>query len=1029
MPAARVQLGDRDVPLPSFANDQAAGQWLVSLGLVTEDSEAEQAAEWVLFRGSAARTGQSVAGQPLLSHRWRVETSNDPRILERIAQLRAAYYETESPVARLPSAHPLVVDNQVLIRTTDGLLGVDFVTGKRIWQSRPNGPDALAAELDNDAPLAADPFGQLSGAGSATSQIEQAVWGDLTRGMLSSDGQTLYVVEDQDFAAQRAAGPRIVLTNGQLARGAAAPNRLQAHALGARQGKLKWQIGDPGERVHPELQDACFLGPPLPLEGLLYTLAEIQGEIRLIVLDAETGRFVWKQQLAVVDNQYLRTTSGRQSQPAAGVTPSFADGVLICPTSEGAVVAVDVANRSLRWGYQYDRSTERSNRAVNVFGGVATGSASRSDAWVDTSATLAEGLALLTPIRSRYLHCLRLMDGQIVWKADREDSLYVACVHKNAVIVVGHDKVRAFRLKPDGTNRAADDTSPQSAWEQPLKLPEGAVPSGRGFQSDARYYLPLSNATIAVIDLNTGAVAQTIESRDGAVPGNLVPYRDSIISQSADFVDCYYQLEPLRRDVDQRLANNPDDAEALTLKSIILQDEGGKNLDTAIDLLRRSLKLQDDPRTRDLLVSALLSAMEKDFAARRDLAPEIQRLIVTDEQRGRYLRVWSAGLVQAGEFLPAFDAYLKLADLRGDSTQLERINARLEVRRDRWVRARLEQLYKQSSPSQQAEMDKRIQRQLEDALAPNGVEALRAFVSHFGHSRSADRAREALVARLEDRGALLASELALERLEQTSPGPQTRASLARLAALLAEANRFPEAADYYRRLQSRFPDQACLDGKTPRELIEALPADSPIRGMLRDREKWWPTGRVTQRTEQRGGNGARNYVIELVGGQDSLGPQSTILWDSGRQQIIGKNQLGEELWRVAVSEGGNRLYFVNASVNRAGPRPFALRFAGIRGAGHRHARRSRRSAGAVAARHHRRDARRAAAAGRHSHPHGASRLGHATLFRHRQSGKRLGRAGTGDRPIHLLPALARYCGGRSLDRRSPLAAVGRSHGQ
>ena len=52
--------------------------------------------------------------------------------------------------------------------------------------------------------------------------------------------------------------------------------------------------------------------------GQLYVLAEINGEIRLVVLDAETGRLQWSQQLAHVDTRDIRNDPGRRS---AGASP------------------------------------------------------------------------------------------------------------------------------------------------------------------------------------------------------------------------------------------------------------------------------------------------------------------------------------------------------------------------------------------------------------------------------------------------------------------------------------------------------------------------------------------------------------------------------------------------------------------------------------------------------------------------------------------------------------------------------------
>jgi hypothetical protein len=53
----------------------------------------------------------------------------------------------------------------------------------------------------------------------------------------------------------------------------------------------------------------------------------------------------------------MQTILNSPQRRLAGATPSFADGVLVCPTSTGVVVAVDLATRALLWGYQYEPQT------------------------------------------------------------------------------------------------------------------------------------------------------------------------------------------------------------------------------------------------------------------------------------------------------------------------------------------------------------------------------------------------------------------------------------------------------------------------------------------------------------------------------------------------------------------------------------------------------------------------------------------------------------------------------------------------
>ena len=138
-------------------------------------------------------------------------------------------------------------------------------------------------------------------------------------------------------------GPR---ANGETP---ASHNQLVALDL-KREGAYRWMVGGETGLDEPKLAGAFFLGVPLPLFGQLYALAEINSEIRLVVLDAQTGRQEWSQQLAHVDAQTILENPQRR---LSGATPSFSDGIVVCPTSAGAVVAVDMATRSLLWGFQY----------------------------------------------------------------------------------------------------------------------------------------------------------------------------------------------------------------------------------------------------------------------------------------------------------------------------------------------------------------------------------------------------------------------------------------------------------------------------------------------------------------------------------------------------------------------------------------------------------------------------------------------------------------------------------------------------
>ena len=105
--------------------------WLTQLIGPMTLASGEEAAEWVIFRGNAARNAESVGGFPLLTARWRVRAANHPGDEEMIRQQWEAY--ENQGVAAIPGLQPLAVANVVLMREPQRLVAVDLETGKRIW--------------------------------------------------------------------------------------------------------------------------------------------------------------------------------------------------------------------------------------------------------------------------------------------------------------------------------------------------------------------------------------------------------------------------------------------------------------------------------------------------------------------------------------------------------------------------------------------------------------------------------------------------------------------------------------------------------------------------------------------------------------------------------------------------------------------------------------------------------------------------------------------------------------------------------
>lgn len=899
LPESVFSVAGRRVPvavLPEANVRDAAAQaiaWLESVAgtpaAVPLDAPRDN---WLLFRGSPTRNAASPGGMPLLNHRWAVPVVNDPFAQEELARL--AQGGADQGAATLPSLQPLAVGGWVLMRSLTGLEAVDFRTGKRVWAGGID--ESVRQLLDN-----ATPSSMWANNPPLSQWLADRVWRDMVFGQMSCDGQNVYCVEDLGVSLLTPKQTSLVLANGRLAAQPTGPkpyNRLAAYEL-ATEGKLKWELGSQPMEGGLPLAGAFFLGPPLPLAGRLYVLAEMKGEIRLVAIDAQTGNIEWTQQLASLNTSILEDPLRRNT----GATPSYADGVLVCPTAVGAVVGVDLTTRSLLWGYQYPQEAHADySRAVALklrASGMLLEDMTANHRWVDSTATLAEGRVLLTPAESNELHCLDLVQGSLIWKRPREDGMYIGCVHEGRVLVVGRTSLRALDL-----------ATGEPVWSpDALPLPSGAMPSGRGFFNGELYFLPLGSGEVAAVRLRDGAIIARARSRTGSIPGNLICYQGAVISQGVGQLECFFQIEDLRRQVAADLAEHPDDPAALARQGELLLDEGQHA--QAIEHLRRSYALRPDLHTRGLLVDALTEGLASDFAQHRGAVAELASLATDPEEQTRYLRVLGLGLQQAREFWPAFETYLKLLEVTAAPSELERMDASLSVRRDRWVQARLAELRLAADEQAQQQIDSAIGARLAAALAATETDALARFVRYFGFHPAADEARVALATRLADAGRLLEAEILLEQVDLATNTPAARAATARLALLLHSTGRVEEAARYYKRLAGPLASLECLPGRTGQEMLDELAPNDRLRAVLAGRDPY-PRGKV-ERQDGPGQQGSAFplFPVEVRGERSSFLAHSTVYLEQNQHVLVARDSQGRERWRLGLRDRSDMIFLGN----------------------------------------------------------------------------------------------------------------------
>ncbi len=891
-PDTQFTIGNQ--PISIFGADENPIEWLRNIASRSGIADTSGFTQWVMFRGTPTRNAASKGGIPLQASRWRIRTAVDSIDEQRIREILSSSREQSNP--ELPSLHPLIVNDIVLTRTPERLIAVNFKTGKRVWEfpwfNTRDEEELLQSQLE-----------VTEGAShQRQNELKQRLWQDNPYGQLASDEKSVYVLWEMGFADFDANNTRrLMMAPGgaqvNIPGGPRSTNYLSGLDLET-EGSLKWIVGGASGEDEPRLAGAFFLGAPLPLFGQLYVLAELNGEIRLCVLDADSGHQVWSQQLAHMDNQRIVFDRLRR---LAGATPSFGDGVLICPTSAGAVVAVDIANRSLLWGFQYNTNRQSKN---NFPFNPNTSSSKPTTRWQDSSVTIADSKVLLTPVEGNDILCLDLVSGKLLWKRKRDTDMYIATAHEKLAVSVATKKVVAYKLA-DG----------EPAWELPLD-DGNEMPSGRGFRTGNSYFLPTTSNRLLEFDVLEGKVLSTTDFEDEL--GNMICYKDQVISQTPLSLNAYYQIEPLRKRVSERLDDNKSDVWALARHSELLLHDG--DYTAALESLRKTHEASPDSASvRRLLAHTMLKLIESDYAGNQGLATEIEPLLDTRVQRQQFLTALAQGLQGTDKHLDAFNAYMELITFVDDQREanssgydeLQRIEPGLRVRYDRWIRNQITALMASANADQLTAIDNRIGQMLNEAVENKEIGSLREFLRYFDAHQSGAQARLELSRLLVSHGdrlnrEFIEAELHLVMLEEHSDDTVAMEALYLQLQLLEKLERFEAASVVIGKLATRFPDTPVVDELTGTQLLQQYQAKAETAAALTTADPW-AGGHVEHEkineTNNRVPSFQRIYAIPVFEQSGPLVPRTLYAHNQSSNSIVVRSPTGKTIQQVSISDG------------------------------------------------------------------------------------------------------------------------------
>jgi len=748
LPAA-VQLGGERLQLGRELDRMLLAKRLTTAVQGAANIPPQDARNWQMDRGSPGRNPVCRCDRPLLVPRYRVPLTLHPEESRLVGIRRQLLRDQGLPI--LPAGGPLAVDGLLLSQSRAGLVAVDFKTGKRVWMQGRLAESALVDTDDRQSP-------------EELPHPLDLLFTDATAATLASDGQRVFAVESPpDLGPSRAARNRLRRLN-RPAPTLSAGNRLVAYDIAS--GEQRWQL--PGEDEE-ETTGRWYLGSPLPIGGELYVLVEARQQIRLDVLAADSGETLWSQPLADVDLDYDIENRGDRRQ--AGLSPAFAGGVLVCPTGAGAVIAVDLAARTLRWAYRFavpkPADVRRLANGIRLrmrvlaggLGGVRIQANADGDQpptrWLDAVPTIAGDRVLLTPLGSEDLHCVDLRTGESLWMRSRNEHLFVAGVTDRNVILVGQQQVTAVSL---------DDA--QECWEQPLQFPDQQV-CGRPLITGSRLFVPLTTPAVAEIDLATGRLVGSSPGRGENLPGNLVAHRGEIISQGIDSLDVFHQTVPLERAIETATAANPGDPWAIGWRGELRLAAG--ETAAGLDDIRRAYGAAGLRPAPAIVSRAIRSALRHDFAAASASWQEGAAAAESTAAAGDILRQAAAGFLAADDAVNAWKVCQQMLVLpaagQGDVASAPLIadpqDSRLMLSADRWLRRQLERLAETATTVAAAgDGTAAVPDQITAAAAaagtaaaainqlPERVAALELVVERFGDHPAIGPARQQLAAAL-----------------------------------------------------------------------------------------------------------------------------------------------------------------------------------------------------------------------------------------------------------------------------------------
>ncbi len=802
---------------------------------------------------SGNNLSHSIATPPRLSPVWSHQYAHSGNVLlEKLLENWIEYqYEHSSPLSTVN--RPVIAVDTIVYRDEKGLKAYGINNGNIKWNYRcQSSLYDSTLELHRKHGLSSGNLSRIS----SYFDLQHSYVGNSIQGSLTADQDRIYFIDGMDFlsAGLSPHSNSFSTDTESTSKKSRSSNCLVALDINSKDGNSiqpAWKLGDfqhnpKDKKSGPEnslsennlLVGHYFLGAPAIGDGVLYFITEFKRQLNLVTVNSDHGKVLWLQGLGFVDKP-IQVDRYRSSKACI---PVISGGTILCPLSNGLLVAMDSTTEQLMWSYYCGDDS-----SIAEYGSWGHHQSTFGTKGFYSYPQVHGSNIIYLPRTSNYVHCIDLKSGKTKWKIPRSDAEYIGTVTRDQLLLVGKRYCKSINMK-DGT----------VIWTQ-----APGMPSGRGVCIGSTYLIPLQSGRISAIDMMTGheigfsqqyqfkATDQFMEGEGVETvshhekfsgknvsshwtPGNLSIANGFVISCEPGAITAFPQAGLLLDETEKRLEDDSPSIQDLILAAELNLTLG--QLQKARTLLAHTLNLNrtayQTAQAEKLFRELLNLEISRGIETKRALY-QLAALAKTPVQQGEYLMLRSRHELISPEIDKIIQTAHDLASLKLEQPLVLSASSRHLVSKESWI----PHLIKEASGKFETDDHFRFHQQLnihqQQALMNQDPDSLRKFITKYSGFDESEPVREKLAELLIRSGKYQEAEFLLIHNKSSSNKYIAAKASMLLVRLWNDLGLTEEAATLLHELENQYQDTKLDDSLYVRDFRRSFPEESLLQTAYR----------------------------------------------------------------------------------------------------------------------------------------------------------------------------------------------------